>query len=56
MIPRVVINLLYKDPGRVWDKGAVRKKIKSEMRSLSDNEKRIKEVICIFLDGSIIHL
>ena len=53
---RVVINLLYKDPGRAWDKGAVRKKIKSEMRSLIDNEKRIKEVICIFPDGSIIHL
>lgn len=53
---RVVINLLYKDSGRAWDKGAVRRKIESEMRSLSDDERTIKAVICIFPDGSIIHL
>lgn len=53
---RVVINLLYKDSGCAWDKGAVRRKIESEMRSLSDDERTVKEVICIFPDGSIIHL
>lgn len=52
----VVINLLYKNPNRTWDKGAVMKKIESEMKSLSGNDRVVKEVICIFPDGSIAHM
>ena len=53
---RVVINLPYKNPNHTWGKGAVMKKIESEMKSLSGNDRAVREVIYIFPDGSIVHM